>query len=65
MLSQYELFFRGVDDARKVKLMKATDAVIDLLRSKLKLERWECLLVIKTLYDCFPVEDLFKPEAYT
>lgn len=58
----YELFFRGVDKDEKWKLMKATDAVIDLLRQKMKLKKWECLLVVKTLYECFPVGDLFEEK---
>lgn len=58
-MSKQALFFRGLDDEEKIKLMTACDEVIELLREKLKLEKWECLLVVKTLYKCFPVGDLF------
>jgi len=58
-MAKQQLFFRGLDDTERIKLMDATDKVIDLLRKTLKLEKWECLLVVKTLYDCFPLGDLF------
>lgn len=62
-MAKQNLFFRSVDDAERTKLMNATDKVIDLLRTNLKLERWECLLVVKTLYECFPLEDLFQQKG--
>ena len=62
-MTRQELFFRGVDREEKARLMDACSKVIDLLRQKLKLERWECLLVVKTLHECFPIEDLFEEGA--
>ena len=32
--------------------------VIDLLHTEMKLEKWQCLLTVKTLYEDFPLEDL-------
>jgi len=61
-MSNYELFFRGLNSIQKFKLMNACDEVIDLLRGKLKLDKWECLLVVKTLHECFPLGDLFEKE---
>lgn len=52
------LFWRSCNQAKKDKLANATDRVIDLLRKELKLEPYECLLVVKTLYREFPLESL-------
>jgi hypothetical protein len=64
-MTTYDLFFRGLDSEHKFKLMNACDEVIDLLRQKLKLEKWECLLVVKTLHECFPYGDLFEEKKET
>jgi len=62
-MTRPRLFFRGVDNEEKAKLMEACSKVIDLLREKLKLKRWECLLVVKTLHECFPRDDLFEEKG--
>ena len=51
------LFCRKIDGE---KMMFACDAVIDLLRKKLKLEPWECFFVVENLYKTFPREDLLS-----
>jgi len=53
-----ELYYRELKDKDKKIIDKGCTACIDLLYNKMKLKKWQCYLVVKTLYDSFPREYL-------
>ena len=56
------LFVRSLTSEKKEKLSKACSATIDFLLTKLKLKKWECYFVVKTLFEEFPVDQLIEEE---
>ena len=57
------IFWRSFNSAEKDKLSNATNRVIDVLRKELKLEPFECLIVVRTLYQEFPLASLNSGKA--
>ena len=51
-------FFRTLTSFDRALIDRACCKVIDLLHTELKLEKWQCLYVVKTLYEEFPLEEL-------
>jgi len=63
MKEEKTIFYRKLDLEEKAKLNQACSLAIDFLHQKLKLKKWECYFVVKTLYEEFPLEELAKVKG--
>lgn len=52
------LYFRKLSLEDKALVNAGCSACISLLYKKMKLEKWQCYLVVKTLFQEFPMEEL-------
>jgi len=59
----HTLFYRSIQPETKLKLSDACCKTIDFLRKQLKLKKWETYLVVQTLFEEFPKDELLKEEG--